>query len=93
MKRICGIAASLFVVVSSAAWAVPKSITLDVPGMTCPVCPVTIKKTLLKQPGVTSVTVHYEKKQLDVVFDDMKINPTTIMKSTAAVGFPSQPAK
>lgn len=74
-------------------WTAPKKLTLDVPGMTCPTCPVTIKKALLKQPGVTAVTVRYEKKQLDVAFDDAQTNPTAIMKSTASVGFPSQPAK
>jgi mercuric ion binding protein len=93
MKLIHGITASLLVTVGSAAWAAPKSVTLDVPGMTCPTCPVTIKKALLKQLGVTAVTVRYEKKQLDVAFDDEKTNPTAIMKSTASVGFPSQPAK
>jgi periplasmic mercuric ion binding protein len=93
MKLIHGIAASLLVTVGSAAWAAPKSVTLDVPGMTCPTCPVTIKKAVLKQPGVTAVTVRYEKKQLDVAFDDAKTNPTAIMKSTASVGFPSHLAK
>lgn len=93
MKRIHGIAASLLLLVTSPVWAAPKKLTLDVPGMTCPTCPVTIKKALLKQPGVTAVTVRYEKKQLDVAFDDAQTNPTAIMKSTASVGFPSQPAK
>lgn len=93
MKLIHGIAVSLLITVGSAAWAAPKSVTLDIPGMTCPTCPVTIKKTLLKQPGVTAVTVRYKKKQLDVAFDDAKTNPAAIMKSTASVGFPSQPAK
>jgi len=93
MKLIHGVTASFLVTVGSAAWAAPKSVTLDVPGMTCPTCPVTIKKALLKQPGVTAVIVRYEKKQLEVVFDDAKTNPTAIMKSTASVGFPSQSAK
>jgi mercuric ion binding protein len=93
MRRIRSITASLLLLVTSPAWAAPKTLTLDVPGMTCPTCPVTIKKALLKQPGVITVTVRYEKKQLDVVFDDAETNPTDIMKSTASVGFPSQPAK
>ncbi|MEO6983690.1 MAG: cation transporter [Edaphobacter sp.] len=78
---------------ASVAWAAPRSITLDVPGMTCPTCPITVKKALLKDQGVTAVTVHYEKKELVVVFDDAKTTPAAIMKSTAAVGFPSQLAK
>jgi mercuric ion binding protein len=93
MKLIYGITASLLLLVTSVAWAAPRTLTLDVPGMTCPTCPVTIKKALLKQPGITGVTVRYEKKQLDVAFDDAKTNPAAIMKSTASVGFPSQPSK
>jgi mercuric ion binding protein len=61
--------------------------------MTCPTCPVTLKKALMKEQGVASVTVRYEKKELIVSFDDAKTTPDAIMKSTAAVGFPSQIAK
>jgi mercuric ion binding protein len=41
--------------------------------MTCPTCPVTIKKALMKEQGVASVTVRYEKKELIVSFDDAYI--------------------
>ena len=54
---------------------------------------VTIKKALMKEQGVASVTVRYEKKELIVSFDDAKTTPDAIMKSTAAVGFPSQIAR
>lgn len=97
MKRISRtaleIAVSAIVMGSSIAWAAPKSVTLAIPGMTCPACPITIKKALMKKPGVTGVTVHYEKKELIVAFDDAKTTPAAIMKTTAAVGFPSQIAK
>jgi mercuric ion binding protein len=93
MKRIYGFSLSLLLVFASAAWAAPKSMTLEVPGMTCPTCPVTIKKALLKEPGVKAVAVRYEKEQLDVTFDDAKTGPAAIMKATASVGFPSHPAK
>ncbi len=77
----------------AAAWAAQKSVTLDVSGMTCPTCPITIKKTLLKQLGVTGVTVHYQKKELVVAFDDAKTNAEAITKSTASIGFPSTVAR
>jgi len=72
------------------AWAAEKSVTINVPGMTCPTCPVTLKKSLLKEQGVSGVTVRYEKKQLVVSYDDAKTTPTAITKATAAVGFPSE---
>ncbi len=90
MKLLHGAIATVLFALSSPLWAAPKSVTLAVPGMTCPTCPVTIKKALMKEPGVASVTVHYEKKELIVSFDDAKTTPDAIMKSTAAVGFPSQ---
>ena len=52
-----------------------------------------VKKTLMKEQGVANVTVSYEKKELIVSFDDAKTTPDAIMKSTAAVGFPSQIAR
>ena len=85
--------ATVLLALSAPAWAAPRSVKLAVPGMTCPTCPITIKQALLKQPGVTAVKVIYEKKQLDVLYDDAKTNEQAIEKATAAVGFPSQPSK
>jgi mercuric ion binding protein len=93
LKRLHGAAVCVMAMATSIAWAAPRSVTLDIPGMTCPTCPVTIKKALMKEQGVTGVAVHYEKKELVVAFDDAKTTPAAIMKSTAAVGFPSQIAK
>jgi mercuric ion binding protein len=61
--------------------------------MTCPTCPVTIKKALLKENGVENVAVRYEKKELIVSFDDAKTTTSAIMKATAGVGFPAQVVK
>ena len=93
MKLLHGAIATVLFGFSSPLWAAPKSVTLAVPGMTCPTCPVTIKKALMKEQGVVSVTVRYEKKELIVSFDDAKTTPDAIMKSTAALGFPSQIAR
>lgn len=87
-----GLVLAVIVLTSAAASAEPKSVTLTVPGMTCPTCPVTIKKALLKEQGVSGVTVIYDKKELTVGYDDAKTTPTAIMKATASVGFPSQVA-
>lgn len=70
-------------------FAAPKTVTLDVPGMTCPTCPITIRKVLLKQAGVSGVAVRYKKKELDVTYDDTKVTVADILKSTAGVGFPA----
>jgi mercuric ion binding protein len=61
--------------------------------MTCPACPITIKKALEKVQGVSKVDVRYEKKQVLVTFDDAKTNTDALVKATTNAGFPSQPEK
>jgi len=61
--------------------------------MTCPACPITIKKALEKVQGVSKVDVRYEKKQVLVTFDDAKTNTDALVKATTNAGFPSQREK
>ena len=75
------------------AWASPKTVTLNVSGMTCPACPITVKKALEKVPGVSKVDVRFEKKQVLVTFDDAKTNTDALVKATTNAGYPSQPDK
>jgi periplasmic mercuric ion binding protein len=75
------------------AWASLQTATLNVPGMTCPVCPITVKKALEKVPGVSKVDVRFEKKQVLVTFDDAKTNTDALVKARMNGGFPSQHAK
>ncbi len=78
-------------VLSAPVWAATKTVTLNVPGMTCPACPITIKKALNKVQGVSKVDVNYEKKQAVVTFDDAKTELKALVKATTDAGFPSQP--
>jgi len=77
-------------VLVTAAWAAPKTITLSVPGMTCATCPITIRAALKKVPGVTDVTVSYERLEAVVTFDDTKTNATALIKATTDAGYPSK---
>ncbi len=76
---------------STSVWAATKTVTLNVPGMTCPTCPITIKKALNKVQGVSKVEVNYEKKQAVVTFDDAKTDTKTLVKATTDAGYPSTP--
>ena len=80
-------------VLAAPAWASPRTVTLNVPGMTCPVCPITVKKALEKVSGVSKIAVQYEKKQVLVTFDDTKTSTDALVKATTNAGFPSQPEK
>ncbi len=75
------------------AWASPQIVTLNVSGMTCAACPITVKKALEKVPGVSKVEVRFEKKQVLVTFDDAKTNTDALVKATTNAGYPSQPEK
>jgi mercuric ion binding protein len=55
--------------------------------MTCPACPITVRKSLEKVPGVSSVEVRYEKKQVVVTFDDAKTSTAALLKATKYAGY------
>src|SRR5258707_13770731 len=75
------------------AWASPKTVTLNVSGMTCAACPITVKKALEKVSGVSKIDVLYEKKQPVVPFAATKANVAAPVKPTRNAGYPSQPEK
>ena len=70
-------------------FASPKTVTLEVPGMTCELCPITIKKALQKVGGVSKVDVSFEKKEAVVTFDDSKTKVEALTKATGNAGYPS----
>ena len=73
--------------------AATQTSTLKVPGMTCPTCPITVKKALQKVNGVSRIDVNYAQKKVLVTFDDAKTSEAALIKATADVGFPSQAVK
>ena len=66
---------------------------MNVPGMTCPACPITVKKALEKVSGVSKIDVQYERKQVSVTFDDQKTNTDAPVKATTDAGYPSRSEK
>ncbi len=95
MKKIKTALAAVIIalVLVGPAWASPQMVTLNVSGMTCEACPITVKKALEKVPGVSKVEVRFEKKQVLVTFDDAKTNTDALVKATTNAGYPSQPEK
>ncbi|VAW95111.1 hypothetical protein MNBD_GAMMA23-456 [hydrothermal vent metagenome] len=66
-----------------------KTITLDVPGMTCKFCPITIRKALKKVAGVVDAKADYDNKTATITFDPDKTNVEALIKATANAGYPS----
>ncbi|MDA8110644.1 MAG: mercury resistance system periplasmic binding protein MerP [Betaproteobacteria bacterium] len=87
MKRLAALLA--LAAFSAAAWAGPKTVTLSVPGMTCPACPITVRTALSRVPGVSKVEVDYPKRTATVVYDEGKTTIAALEKATEDAGYPS----
>ena len=70
-------------------WATSKAITLSVPTMDCPVCPITVKRALAKVPGVSQAEVNFGKRQATVQFDDTRTTVEALTRATKEAGYPS----
>ena len=82
---------AVFLALSSVAVAadVIETVTLEVQGMTCAACPITVKKALKKVPGVTDVKVDYKSGIAEVNYDPNKTSPDELAKAITSVGFPT----
>ena len=69
--------------------ATPQTAVLDVQNMTCNLCPVTVKKSLEKVPGVSQAQIDFEKKTATVKFDADKTSAEALVKATTEAGYPS----
>ena len=69
--------------------AAPKTVTLDVKNMTCELCPITVRKSLEKVPGVSAVNVNFDRKTATVSFDPDKARPKALTRATTNAGYPS----
>lgn len=91
MKKILTI--TVFTVVSLSARADPQTVTLDVPSMNCPMCPITVKKALTQVKGVIHAEISYENKQAVVTFEDSQTRSDALIEATANAGYPSSIVK
>ncbi len=86
---ILGITALLPFSLSIATAGETQTVTLDVPGMTCKFCPITIRKALLKVPGVIEAKSDYADKTATVTFNPEKTTLSALTEATANAGYPS----
>jgi mercuric ion binding protein len=66
-----------------------KTVTLSVEGMTCPVCPITVRTALERVPGVNNAEVDLDTQTATVVFDPGTANVEALTAATTNAGFPS----
>ena len=77
------------ITVTSPAQAATQTVTLAVPSMDCPVCPITVKKSLNRVAGVTDTKVDFDKREAVVTFDDAKATVEQLTQATGNAGYPS----
>ena len=69
--------------------ATPQTVTLVVQNMTCELCPITVRKSLEKVPGVSAVRVDFAKKTATVTYDADKAQAEALTRATINAGYPS----
>ena len=77
--------------ISSAAFAGEKTVTLAVQHMDCAACPFTVKSSLQAVPGVAKAVVSFADKTAVVTFDDAKTAVPALIAATTNAGYPSMP--
>lgn len=80
---------ALGVLMSMPAFPATQTVVLEVPSMTCSACPITVRKSLERVPGVLKAKVTYEPKEAVVTYEDSKTSPDALMRATAEAGYPS----
>ena len=75
----------------SVAEAVPAlaEVTFDVPGMTCALCPVTVKAAMSGVEGVQSVEVNFDARTVHVIFDPALADAAAISFASEQAGYPA----
>ena len=89
MTRLMLVLLALAAVAASPVSAAQRTVTLSIPGMDCPVCPITVRAALGKVDGVIKTEASLEKREAVVTFDDAKTNVDTLTKGTSSACYPS----
>ena len=90
-RFLTGAAFALSLLVSAAAVAGERTVTLAVDNMFCATCPYTVKKSLTAVPGVKKVSVSLKNMTAVVTYDDNKTNVNALTSATTNAGYPSAP--
>ena len=75
--------------IASSVFADEQTVALAVKNMTCASCPYIVKQSLAAVPGVSNVTVSFEKRIAIVTFEDSTATVTALTVATTNAGFPS----
>lgn len=72
---------------SQAVFAVQQTVSLELLGMYCAMCPVTIRTALDMSDGVESVKVSRDPDKAVVIYDDRETSPEKLIKVVVNAGY------
>lgn len=78
---------------AAAAPAAEKTTTFAIKNMTCPLCPVTVRKAMEHVPGVKTVKVDFGAKTATVVYNPAAASTGKIAKASTDAGYPATPVR
>ena len=67
----------------------PRNAVLDVPGMDCSLCPITVRKALERVPGVHEARAFWLDKRAEVKYDPACVTPAALAAALADTGYPA----
>lgn len=70
-----------------------KNATFAIKNMTCPLCPITVKRAMSGVAGVRSVEVDFKAKTATVSFDPSRTTIAAITKASTDAGYPAHATK
>ena len=80
----------LFAAAMSAFAAEPKTAQLEVSGMTCSLCPLTVRKALERVPGVLDAKADLATHSARARYDPDKVSAEALAKAVSEAGFPAK---
>jgi mercuric ion binding protein len=66
-----------------------KQVVLDVPGMNCALCPISVKKALEKVPGVLAAKADLATKTAEATYDPDRVSTERLAKAVTDAGYPA----
>lgn len=62
---------------------------LDVPGMNCSLCPISVKKALERMPGVLEAKADLATKSAEATYDPDRASPEALARAVSNAGYPA----
>ena len=65
----------------------PRTAVLHVAGMTCSLCPITVRKALERVPGVLEAKTDYAMRRAEAKYDPDRTSPQALAAAVNEAGF------